>query len=118
MWLPGPASTVGERSPTNPAIQVRFKPEADDTSFSPLYAILCETSIYRITLFKRKSEGAIYWRYKKRSSTLSLYEKGTYLLKIGSMTSLFQEVGNDVILLYYATLTTILATCDGISKRA
>ena len=49
--MPGPASTVGERPPTNPAIRVRFPPEADDdTSFSPLYAILCETAIYRNTL--------------------------------------------------------------------
>ena len=31
---PGPASTVVERPPTNPAIRVRFRPEADDISFS------------------------------------------------------------------------------------
>ena len=27
MYMPGPASTVGERPPTNPAIRVRFPPE-------------------------------------------------------------------------------------------
>ena len=30
----GPASTVGDRPPTNPAIRVCFPPEADDTSFA------------------------------------------------------------------------------------
>ena len=73
--MPGPASTVGERPPTNPAIRVRFLPEVDDTSFSLLYAILCETAIYRKTLFKRKSKSAIYWK-GKRSSILPLNVKG------------------------------------------
>ena len=32
--MPGPASTEGDRPPTNPAIRVRLSTEADDTSFA------------------------------------------------------------------------------------
>ena len=33
IYRPGPASTVGERPPTNPAIRVPFPPEADGFFF-------------------------------------------------------------------------------------
>ena len=43
---PGPASTVGDRPPTNPAIRVRFPPPKQmDVSFSPV-AIKCEVQIH------------------------------------------------------------------------
>ena len=77
LQAPGPASTVGDRPPTNPAIRVRLPSEADGNSFSPCLNvhILCRTPIYR-TSFQRKSESAIYWTMKAVVTSL-LYEKGT-----------------------------------------
>ena len=42
---PGPASSEGERPPTNPAIRVRFSTEADEFFF-PVVAEKCVTPIY------------------------------------------------------------------------
>ena len=48
---PGPASTVGDRPPTNPAIRVRFPPPKQmDVSFSPV-AINARCRFIRIILF-------------------------------------------------------------------
>ena len=60
--MPGPASTEGERPPTNPAIRVQFPPEADGIFFRAM-AEKCVTPIYRIT--PSRNESAIYWKNRK-----------------------------------------------------
>ena len=89
---PGPANTVGDCQPTNPANGVCFPPEADDTSFP--VAKKCVTSIYQITLQQLKAKAPSTGNESGRY-TLSLYEKegslqnwlyGTWALRGGLMT--------------------------------
>ena len=101
LWQPGPASTVGERPPTNPAIRVRFP-----------VLLSRRVTIYRLRIYARprfigNKQHAIYWR-RKSSLQLSLCMKGNVALKIGPMTS---SDRCDVIYSNYALLQMTLATC-------
>ena len=53
--MPGPASTEGDRPPTNPAIRVRFPSEADGYFFPDL-AEKCVTPIYSNYSLQRKAK--------------------------------------------------------------
>ena len=60
--MPGPASSEEDRPPTNPAIRVRFLTEADEYFFREWQIKMRDTALFETFLFKRKSEGAIYWK--------------------------------------------------------
>ena len=49
MSVPGPASTEGERPPTNPAIRVQFPPEADGIFFRAVAGKNARLRFYRIS---------------------------------------------------------------------
>ena len=53
--MPGPASTEGDRLPTNPAIQVRSPSEADGYFFQAV-AEKCATPIYSKHSLQRKEK--------------------------------------------------------------
>ena len=85
--MPGPASTVGDRPPTNSAIRVQFPLEGTKVRPSPRFFLfrrdlsqqgLKETTNYRTSssshaTSKKKSNNAIYWR--KAVFKSSLYEE-------------------------------------------
>ena len=75
--MPGPASTVGDRPPTNPAFRVRFLPEADDTSFA-----VAKNGRHRFIelLFSKKAKAPSSGEKEKRSLH-SLYEEGNVAFK-------------------------------------
>ena len=68
----GPASTVVDHLPINPAIRVHFLPEADDTSFVVAKMRDIDLSNYSSA---KKSESAIYRIKEKAVFTLSLCVK-------------------------------------------
>ena len=86
-YMPGPASTVGDRPPTNSAIRVRFPLKGTKVRPSPRFFLfrrdlrsqtcLTETTNYRTSssnhaTSKKKSNNPIYWR--KLVFKSSLYE--------------------------------------------
>jgi len=88
--MPGPASTVGERPPTNPAIRLRF-PVLLSRRFTQYYAKPQFIGKKRNT----PSTG------KKSGLQLSLCMKKERTLKIGPMGQTLRG-GLQTILLYYA----------------
>ena len=77
--LPGPASTVEERPPINPAIRVRFPSEADGISFAP-WQKKCATPIYRITPSEKARTPSTGTKSGLQFS--HCMKKGTYLQKL------------------------------------
>ena len=61
-FKPGPASTEGDRPPTNPEIQVQFPPKQMNFSFSP-WQKNAGPDLFKL-LFDKKYESAIYWKGK------------------------------------------------------
>ena len=85
---PGPASTVGDRPPTNPAIRVRFPPQKQmDVSFSPV-AEKCEMQIH--SNYSSGKNTIIGQRHLldilESGLSVSHCMKGNVALKIGPMT--------------------------------
>ena len=101
-WKPGPASTEGDRPPTNPAIRVRFPAETDGCFFSPwqINARSIHLNYFSAKIVQRHLldflGSGLY--------TLSLYEKGTYL-QIGPMGRSFKRwASNHTTLLRNSTI--------------
>ena len=86
---PGPASTVGDRPPTNPAIRVRFS-VVDEFFFRVRGRHLYATPINSNYSLQRKTINAIYWISRKRSLHSLAVRKGTYL-QIGPMGRSFKR---------------------------
>ena len=51
---PGPASTEGERPPTNPAIRVQFPPEADGIFFRAVAGKMCDSDFIEFLPEKKR----------------------------------------------------------------
>jgi len=106
--VPGPASTEGDRPPTNPAIRVWFPPsptETDGCFFSPWQQNA--RSIHSNYFSAKRKNLTTPSTGEKRSSSLSLYEKErTYKLVLWRHL----ECGMMSYLLYYAIL--LLRYCN------